>query len=156
MISISRAMSATGSFFGMKKKTKTRKSLAIDIPVPVQARIDLQVSPPSTPPMLSASSSASSASFESLPEPTPYAAAMVSPVLPAKKVIVAEKPKRLSQEYFFPDQKHFECVVPAVTSAKSVYLKDHPVVEGQYAEYDRLYNADSVQTVDGRFMVRLL
>ncbi|KAG0242634.1 hypothetical protein BGX31_000090 [Mortierella sp. GBA43] len=55
------------------------------------------------------------------------------------------------------EQPHkFESVVPQVIRARDIHLKDHPIIEGAYAEYERLYNADSLMTVDGRPMVRLL
>jgi hypothetical protein len=112
-------------------------SLAIDIPA--SARSALEQPAPTTPPLLSSSAS-SSASFESF------------------ETAALEKeaaPRRLSH-VFFPNQHKFESVVPQVVRARDIRLKDHPIIEGAYAEYERLYNADSLMTVDGRPMVRLL
>ncbi|KAF9430802.1 hypothetical protein BGZ94_003852 [Podila epigama] len=88
-------------------------------------------------------------------KPAPTKTVVSKPVAP-KQITVKSVAAKLAQQFFFPNQTHFECVVPTVTSATSVHLKDFPAVQGEFAEYDRLYNADSKMTVDGRFMVRLL
>ncbi|KAG0332512.1 hypothetical protein BG004_001218, partial [Podila humilis] len=179
MASIARAFVASGAFAQDTKNVPTPATLHINIPV--TARVILATSPPASPPMLSTSASSAS-SFESLPElgsyrpafpirapvktpakalanlnkvpikSAPVAAVKAPTTSSAATVVEPEKARRLSQEFFFPGQTRFECVVPEVISAKSVHLKDHPMVEGQFSQYDNLYNDDSLMTVDGRFM----
>ncbi|KAF9185193.1 hypothetical protein BGZ51_002914 [Haplosporangium sp. Z 767] len=143
------AMVASGSFSNNNKTVPSASaalaSLSIDIPKKARSALAMadNVSPPLTPPYLSSSAS-SSTSFESLPfEHDPV------------DVSASEAARRRSRDFFFPNFQ-FECAVPQVTKARDIYLKDHPYVPGAYAEYDDLYNADSVMTKDGRPMVRLL
>ncbi|KAF9912007.1 hypothetical protein EC991_001454 [Linnemannia zychae] len=135
-----RAMSARAAM------TAASASLAINIPA--NARVALEqasaFSPPSTPPLLSASSSDSFGEGVTLDDAI------------SLSMCDKERTRRRSQEFFFPRQTTFESAVPMVTRARDVVLKDHPVVEDAYAEYERLYNSDSLMTKDGRFMVRLL
>ncbi|KAG0272489.1 hypothetical protein BGZ95_011759 [Linnemannia exigua] len=121
-------------------------SLAIEIPASARTALEQAsaFSPPSTPPLLSASSSSFSDGITLLEDDISFA------------ICEKEKTRRKSQEFFFPRQTSFESAVPSVTRARDVVLKDHPTVDGAYAEYERLYNADSLVTKDGRHMVRLL
>ncbi|KAG0366563.1 hypothetical protein BGZ54_005198 [Gamsiella multidivaricata] len=148
---VASARVASGSFSKNKKARPVSipAALSMSFKIPRSARSALEksrsISPPMTPPLLSSSSSASSTtSFDSIEA--------ASPVEANDTVRV----RRLSQEFFFPNQKVFESAVPIVTRAKDIHLKDHPHVKGAFAEYERLYNADSLMTKDGRHMVRLL
>ncbi|KAF9549413.1 hypothetical protein EC957_003802 [Mortierella hygrophila] len=155
---ITSAIIATGLFYSSRPKTQPSvfsaasskiaayayTPLSIQIPTADRRRLERN-SPPSTPPMLSPSASSTS-SFD---DGNPLAEILSS-------MANANSARRKSQEYFFPNQTTFESAVPHVVRAKDVVLKDHPHVEGAYAEYDELYNADSLVTKDGRHMVRLL
>jgi len=136
------AMVASGSFSNNKTEAVVHAaSFAIDIPASARSALKQPV-PPTTPPLLSSSASSSN-SFDSF-----EAAAL-------EEQAVVDHSRRLSH-IFFPRQTKFESVVPVVVRARDIHLKDHPIVPGAFAEYERLYNADSLMTVDGRPMVRLL
>ncbi|KAF9924601.1 hypothetical protein FBU30_005449 [Linnemannia zychae] len=136
---------AAASVFPKVEPTSTGAPSTLSIDIPGKARAALEYasaySPPSTPSLLSASSDSAFEDGDDILE-----------VVMCEK----EKSRRRSQEFFFPRQTRFESAVPEVIRAKDVVLKDHPVVKDAYAEYERLYNADSVMTKDGRHMVRLL
>ncbi|KAF9572030.1 hypothetical protein EC968_010435 [Mortierella alpina] len=125
-------------------------SASLSIDIPVRARSALEGTdadmPPLTPPYLSSSASSTS-SFESAFE----AEMPLSPAVAGADV----KMRHLSQQFFFPNQFKFESMVPEVVKATDIYLKDHPMIDGAFAEYENLYNADSLMTRDGRPMVRL-
>ncbi|KAG0301354.1 hypothetical protein BGZ98_008425 [Dissophora globulifera] len=126
-------------------------SLAIDIPAAALASLGNSLSM-SLPSLLSTSASSSSA-YDSLDEDDN----VLPPTVLAPAIAGADvRTRRLSQDFFFPNQKKFESATPVVIKARDLHLKDHPIVEGAYAEYEALYNADSLMTKDGRFMVRLL
>jgi len=153
-----------------KDESSLPASASPNIDIPATARSAIvqanAISPPLTPPLLSTSAS-SSISFDSLPAVFDIDATSSKSVL--SEDVVAEagavavaggasdvRSRRLSQQFFFPNQTVFECAVPKITRARDLHLADHPIKEGEFAEYERLYNADSLMTVDGRHMVRLL
>ncbi|KAF8943096.1 hypothetical protein BGZ47_005809 [Haplosporangium gracile] len=158
---ITSAIIATGLFYSSRPKTQPSvfsaasskiaayaySPLSIEIPTSDRRRLERAsaISPPSTPPMLSPSASSTS-SFDD--------GNVLAEIL--SSMANANSARRKSQEFFFPNQTAFESAVPHVIRAKDVVLKDHPHVEGAYAEYEELYNADSLVTKDGRQMVRLL
>ncbi|GJJ77794.1 hypothetical protein EMPS_10153 [Entomortierella parvispora] len=162
------AVVANASFSVVKDESSLPASPSLNIDIPAAARSALNeanaTSPPLTPPLLSTSAS-SSTSFESLPAAfdVDASSSVLSKDVEAEAGAVAvaggasdARSRRLSQQYFFPNQTVFECAVPKVTLARDLHLKDHPIKKGEFAEYERLYNADSLMTVDGRHMVRLL
>ncbi|KAG0231502.1 hypothetical protein BGW42_000208 [Actinomortierella wolfii] len=64
--------------------------------------------------------------------------------------------RKASQDFFFPNLK-FESAVPMVVRASEVNLgHEHRQHWQKQAEIDQLYHADSLKTVDGRRMFRLL
>ncbi|KAF9977969.1 hypothetical protein BGZ73_004252 [Actinomortierella ambigua] len=87
-------------------------------------------------------------------------AATVGPVKSSERSQVAsmnDHRRRASQEFFFPNQKAFESAVPMVTKAADLEIgHDHRQHWQKQAEIDQLYHADSLVTVDGRRMFRLL
>ncbi|KAF9426433.1 hypothetical protein BGZ76_002763 [Entomortierella beljakovae] len=132
------AMVASGSFSNNNKtEPLAMETLPLDIPASLLAAFEntRAAIPPSSPPQLSSS---------------------VSSVTSLDSNFDVLKSRRASQEFYFPHQSTFESAVPVIVRAKDVHLKDHPIIEGAYAEYEKLYNADSVMTKDGRPMVRLL
>ncbi|KAF9912428.1 hypothetical protein BX616_010326 [Lobosporangium transversale] len=135
------ALVASGAFSNNSKTEPAAFPLAINIPAKTVDTGDA----PTTPPMLSTSVSSAGSfdSFGSEADEVDVAAA-------------AARSRRQSQQFFFPHQTKFESAVPVVTRARDIHLKDHPFIEGAYAEYEKLYNADSLITKDGRQMVRLL
>ncbi|KAG0276946.1 hypothetical protein BGZ96_003070 [Linnemannia gamsii] len=137
------------SAYSSKIAAYSYSSLSIDIPARDRAALEKAsaYSPPSTPPMLSPSASSTS-SFDD--GNNSYLADILSTMANANSA------RRKSQDFFFPNQPTFESAVPHVIRAKDVVLKDHPQVDGAYAEYEELYNSDSTMTKDGRHMVRLL
>ncbi|KAF9923956.1 hypothetical protein BGZ65_008588 [Modicella reniformis] len=135
-------MVASDSFSNNNKTEPIAVAPSLAIDIPTSARSALGRSVPPTTPLLSSSASSSS-SFDSFEASAQVDSAVVG------------KARRLSQ-VFFPNQTTFESLVPQVIRARDLHLKDHPIIEGAYAEYERLYNADSVMTIDGRHMVRLL
>ncbi|KAG0005484.1 hypothetical protein BGZ80_006484 [Entomortierella chlamydospora] len=154
VLAITPAMIASGFFVSYKNKNKKTKPLsaaplAIEIPKGAlealkQAR---DVEPPTTPPLLSPSASSTTSLDSPVESPEPISAAVAGADV---------RTRRISQEFYFPRQVKFESAAPEIVKAKDVHLKDHPIVKGAYAEYERLYNADSLMTKDGRHMVRLL
>ncbi|KAF9082655.1 hypothetical protein BGX29_007149 [Mortierella sp. GBA35] len=154
---ITYAMVASGAYTNYKKtqarsavaaRPASSASLKINIPTAAISALDRAraLSPPSTPPLLSASSSMSDSSdggrnmFD-------------DGIILDKFELKCENTRRRSQEFFFPNQTQFESAVPIVTSARDVVLKDtHPVVHSAYSDYED----DSVMTKDGRYIVRLL
>ncbi|KAG0056344.1 hypothetical protein BGZ83_005463 [Gryganskiella cystojenkinii] len=160
-----------GAFTNTKDEAPVHTTLNIDIPATARSALAKAntISPPLTPPLLSTSAS-SSVSFDALPTAfdidaiSAEAAAVDLPkeaIAEAGAVAVAggatdARSRALSRQFFFPNQTRFECVVPTITRARDLNLKDHPIIEGQFAEYEKLYHADSLMTVDGRPMVRLL
>ncbi|KAF9114325.1 hypothetical protein BGX27_011145 [Mortierella sp. AM989] len=150
VLTITPAMVASGSFSNNNKtEPLSATPLAIDIPFGALSALEhaRNIEPPTTPPLLSSSAS-STTSFESM-------AANTSSAVPA---VAGEdaRTRRVSQDFYFPRQSKFESAVPVVVRARDIHLKDHPIIEGAYAEYEKLYNADSLMTEDGRPMVRLL
>ncbi|KAG0210419.1 hypothetical protein BGX28_009328 [Mortierella sp. GBA30] len=132
--------------------TARAASASLSIHIPAKALTALERananSPPLSPPYLSSSAS-STGSFESLPDAFTVAESPVAS--PAEGKI-----RRLSREFFFPNQSKFETAAPEIVKARDLNLKDHLVADGAFDEYDKLYNADSLMTKDGRPMVRLL
>ncbi|KAF8969764.1 hypothetical protein BGZ46_010631 [Entomortierella lignicola] len=131
---------SSGSFSNNNKtEPLSAAPLAIDIPHGALSALEhaRNTSPPSTPPLLSSSASSVS-SFDSS--------------LAGENL----SKRRLSREFYFPHQTEFEQATPVIIRAKDILLKDHPFIKDAYAEYERLYNADSVMTKDGKPMVRLL
>lgn len=115
----------------------------LEIQIPSGALLDLEKNlPPMSVPQLSPPSLESDDDdLESLPSEDEYAFL---------------KSRQMSMQYFFPRQARFEPVVPIIIRASDIRLKDHPMVEGEYADYDKYYHADTLLTRDGRPMVRLL
>ncbi|KAF9360038.1 hypothetical protein BGX26_010688 [Mortierella sp. AD094] len=150
VLTITPAMVASGSFSNNNKtEPLSAAPFAIDIPHGALSALEhaRTIDSPTTPPLLSSSAS-STTSFESLaPSANPVVAAVAGEDV---------RTRRVSQEFYFPHQLKFESAVPVIVKAKDIHLKDHPFIEGAYAEYERLYNADSLMTKDGRPMVRLL
>ncbi|KAI1317058.1 hypothetical protein EDD11_009041 [Mortierella claussenii] len=141
-------MVAAGAFSNNTKAQPAAATPALTINIPASALTALSqasntATSPSTPPLLSSSVS-SVTSFDSFNSGCEDANT------------AADHARRLSQEFFFPNQTKFESAVPVVIRARDLQLKDHPIIEGAYAEYELLYNADSLMTKDGKQMVRLL
>lgn len=150
------AMFASGSYSdnGKTKPIAISAATYFAIDIPGGALASLEMSPPVSPPSLMLSTSASSTNtYDSLDDDDDV---LASPVFVPAIAGSDVRTRRLSQEFYFPNQTKFESATPEIVRARDIYLKDHPFIEGAYAEYEALYNADSLMTKDGRHMVRLL
>ncbi|KAF8938484.1 hypothetical protein BGZ58_000801 [Dissophora ornata] len=158
------AMIASGSFSNNNKAKPVSVATAVS-PFAIDIRASARASalaalekrtPPQAPPQLS-SSVVSSDSYDSLDEEEAVRSVRPFSVGPVAARGGCEAcSRRQSQQFFFPNQSRFESAVPQVVRARDIHLKDHPIVEGAFAEYEALYNADSLVTKDGVHMVRLL